>query len=1433
MSAGTLLLAGVNGVPSTSNLTVSSGTFDVSSFNDTVAGVQLTGGLINGTTGILTSLSAFDMENGNVTAILNGTVGLNKTTTGTITLSGLNTYTGNTSVSAGILAVGATNSVPSTSNVTVSGGNFSISLFNDTVAGVQLTGGTINGTTGTLASLSTFDMQNGTSTAILGGTVGLNKTTGGTVTLFGNETFTGITNVSAGTLNMNGTLASTAVIVDGGLMNINAGNSVASTSTISVSSGNFNLSSFSDTVSGVQLTGGIIAGTTGTLVSTSAYDMENGTVSAILGGTIGLNKTTSGTVTLTGNDTYTGTTSVIAGTLNVDGTLASTLISVSNTGLFNFGANNILLNTANVSVSGGNFNIGTFNDTVAGVQLTGGTIAGTTGTLTSLSAYDMENGTVSAILGGTVGLNKTTNGTVNLNGNDTYTGTTNITAGTLNVSGSQATSLISVSSTGLLNLGADNVFAGTANVTVSGGNFNIGTFNDTVAGVQLTGGAISGTTGTLTSLSAFDMENGTVTAILNGTAGLNKTTSGTVTLDGVNTYSGTANISAGTLALGVNNALAATSNVSVTGGNFSIGTFNDTVAGVQLTGGVISGTTGTLTSLSAYDMESGTVNAILGGAVGLNKTTSGTVTLNGVNTFNGTTSVSAGTLVIGVNNSLAATSNLTVSGGNFSVTNLNDTVAGVQLTGGIITGTTGTLTSDSTYDMQNGAVTAILGGTVGLNKTTGGTVTLGAANTYQGATNVTAGTLSLGISNGVSSASNLYVSGGNFNISNFSDLVNGVQLTNGGTIAGTNGTLTSLTAFDMQNGNVSAILGGSVGLNKTTTGTVTLTGVNSYTGTTTVSAGTLALGVTDSLALTSSLVVSGGTLNVNTFADTVGSVQLTGGNIINGPTGTLISTTNYDMENGNVSAILGGTVGLNKTTGGTVTLGAVNLYSGTTSVSAGTLVVGINNSVSSTSNVTVSGGNFSIGAFNDTVAALQLTGGAITGTTGTLTSLSAYDMENGTDSAILGGTVGLNKTTTGTVTLSGVNTYTGLTSVSAGTLALGVNNSLAAASNLSVSGGNFNIGTFNDTVAGVQLTGGTITGTTGTLTSSSAFDLENGTVTAILGGTLGANKTTTGTVTLSGVNTYTGLTTVSAGTLDLSGSGTLGATTATLTVNGGTLDLGGTSPNSLGTVTFNGGTVQNGTLTSSVNYVGQSGTVSAVLAGSVGLGMTGPGTLTLSGSNLYTGTTSVSAGTLNLNGTLTSTNILVSGTGLMNLNANNLLSGSANVSVSGGNFNIGTFNDTVAGVQLTGGTIAGSTGTLTSTSPYDMENGNVTANLGGGAALNKTTSGTVTLNGSDSYTGATNVSAGTLNLNAALASTVITVNGTGLLNLDANNLLSGSANVSVSASGNFNIGNFNDTMAGVQLLGGTISGLAGTLTSTAPMTCKTAPSAQSSAAPWA
>src|SRR5262249_35046890 len=147
------------------------------------------------------------------------------------------------------------------------------------------------------------------------------------------------------------------------------------------------------------------------------------------------------------------------------------------------------------------------------------------------------------------------------------------------------------------------------------------------------------------------------------------------------------------------------------------------------------------------------------------------------------------------------------------------------------------------------------------------------------------------------------------------------------------------------------------------------------------------------------------------------------------------------------------------------------------------------------------------------------------------------------------------KSGSGTQTLSGNNTYTGTTTINAGTLAYGASNVISNNSDVTVDGATAVLALgLNDsdsvgTVTGAN--GGSITGSgASTLTSAGSFEMQSGSVSAILGGTgIALNKTTAGTVTLSGANTYTGVTTISGGTLSVatigngSVAGNLGAAT--------------------------------------------------------------------------------------------------------------------------------------------------------------------------------------------------------------------------------------------------------------------------------------------------
>ena len=223
-----------------------------------------------------------------------------------------------------------------------------------------------------------------------------------------------------------------------------------------------------------------------------------------------------------------------------------------------------------------------------------------------------------------------------------------------------------------------------------------------------------------------------------------------------------------------------------------------------------------------------------------------------------------------------------------------------------------------------------------------------------------------------------------------------------------------------------------------------------------------------------------------------------------------------------------------------------------------------------------------------------------------------------------------------------------------------MNNSTAGNAQLIAAGGIVNFSTTTGPLNDNKITAGSIAGAGKYMLGLNALTVgSNDLSTAVSGVISGAGgslvKLGAGTMSLSGINTYTGGTTISGGTLALTGAGTLGAITGSTTVNGGSLDLGTTSQTQNGGVTLTSGTIANGTLSSSIDFAMQSGTVSATLAGGSGLVKTTAGVVTLSGNNTYTGATTVNGGTLAVNGSI------LSSTGVT-VNANSTLAGTGTVS---------------------------------------------------------------------------------------------------------------------------------------------------------------------------
>src|SRR6266851_3435150 len=325
-----------------------------------------------------------------------------------------------------------------------------------------------------------------------------------------------------------------------------------------------------------------------------------------------------------------------------------------------------------------------------------------------------------------------------------------------------------------------------------------------------------------------------------------------------------------------------------------------------------------------------------------------------------------------------------------------------------------------------------------------------------------------------------------------------------------------------------------------------------------------------------------------------------------------------------------------------------------------------------------------------------------------------------TISGVISGAGGLTKSGAGLLVLSAANTYTGVTTINAGTVSIAADAGLGAAPGAATPGKIvFGGGTLRTTATftlaanrGIALTG------PGTISTDPGTTLSYG---GIIAGVGSLTKAGTGTLLLSGVNTYTGATAVNAGTLRLGTTNAIGSASAVTVAAGATFDLAGFSDviGSLagaGTVTSTApGTVAltSGGNNSSTAFTGviQNG------SGTVGLTKTGTGTLTLSGTNTYSGTTTVSTGTLLVNGTQATSPVSVNGGTL------------------GGAGTVGAITTTAAGGSVSPGQVG----------PGILSSGNVNWSTGAPSfvvQLNGTTAGT----GYDqlNVTGTVNLSGATL-----------------------------------------------------------------------------------------
>jgi autotransporter-associated beta strand protein len=522
---------------------------------------------------------------------------------------------------------------------------------------------------------------------------------------------------------------------------------------------------------------------------------------------------------------------------------------------------------------------------------------------------------------------------------------------------------------------------------------------------------------------------------------------------------------------------------------------------------------------------------------------------------------------------------------------------------------------------------------------------------------------------------------------------------------------------------------------------------------------------------------SGAILNLGFFTGVTATFDLGGNNITILDLGSTADgvITNSGSTNAVLNVQFGGgsgtiqdgathTTGLTKDTTGTVTLSGNSTYSGATTVSMGTLKAGSTTGLSSASAFTVDA-TLDLNGFNSTIASLS---GSSTGVVTNSGASPAVLTVGGTGT--FAGTIQDGSSTTGLkmsgvmLTLTGTNTYSGGTTFAAGVLNLGSASAIGTGGTLSFTGGTLQYSAANQvdysnrfsTAANqafrIDTNGQDVTFANG-LTSS--------------GGSL--TKLGTGTLTLAAISSYTGATTISGGTLALSGSGAIASSSGVNLATGSTFDisqlasgtftgaLGNTASGQTGTVSLGAATLAVNSGTNTFAGVIQDAGISGATGGN--FSVVSGASQTLSGTNTYTGQTNVEQGTLALIGTgsiATSSVVGVgSGLGTTTFDISGTTAGASIKDLTGasdGIVNLGSKTLTITNASTTFAAFAGA------------------INGSGGLSV---TGGVQELSGNNGYTGVTSISSGA----------IIGLQGTGSIASSSKVIDNGTLDLSVTTSG--------------------------------------------------
>ena len=1223
------------------------------------------------------------------------------------------------------------------------------------------------------------------------------------------NSFTGGVTLNAGTIVVgdNQALGLGPVTINGGTLDDSAGSGTHTNTGVTqwLWNGNFNLGSIHSINIGSApvLLGGNITVTNNAQVALIGGAISDG------GNNFSLTKAGGQTMTLSGVSTFGGGMFIIAGQVNV--------------------GNNQALSTGLVTLAGGNLGAGSAN-----IVLTN------TINLAKTAQFDTTSGNLTLLgaITNTGGLTVFGANRLTLSAANTFQGNTAMRSGTLLVNNAlalQNSTLIYTN--GLVQFGG-----GLASVTLGGlaGTQNIVLTN--TAGTVLSALTVGGNTSN-TTYSGNLSDNGLGTALI-------KLGSGTLTLTGTNTYTGGTTLTAGALVYGSTNALADSlllvGTGTVAGAGYALdqaflNRINPASAGVV----ALAANSGNDLDLNAAGLAAASLGAV------------GSVSYTGTNlTPYGSTyrlGGGGGTLTIVSNNVLTGANGLVAfgagSGGVLILATNNSFTGGVLINAGgtvqlktsLSLGTNNAVTNLGSIAFSNsGTLTnrnLISGnGSVVLNNT--GNVYLLSSNAYSGGT-VLSGNLLVGNSNALGTgAISMPTAGivlgavaGSTTLTNALAISNNVQF--GGTTAGNTGNLVlsggvnlggATRIITVKNTNTFAGTIANGGLVIIGGGTMTLSGSNTYAGTTTLSNSTLNINQAYALG-SNTFFVNGGTLNntsgapvtnannsamvwSNNFAFTgSSSLNLGSGAVTLGNSLTVTASANT-LTVGGAIADGGNNYALAKAGAGTLTLAGANTYGGGTIINGGllkfmdpTTIAGSGANVTLNSNATAVAGYAMDQAFLSRFAttssgvvalaassanpldfnAAGLAGvglGAVATNTfsGALTPFgSTYQLGGGGGTLVMpnnlaltgaGSLLAFNNGSSGTLTLSGSNTFNGGTTLINGILVAGnddalgtgpvtinallgnqlqLGNGVTLTNALTINGGGISgqgivyvpsgTGTYGGaiTINGVQAGGGDF-GSSG----STAWLFVTGPITSSVPVTARS-----GNMVFSNPNSSYGTMAVNAGTV-ISGVNNALPVNANLILGisapsafdlaGYNQTLTGLSNSVYASTVINSGANQSAL---TLNISGQS-TNGVQVTGNVRLGLTGAGTLTLITNNTYTGDTTIDAGTLVLahpqalqNSTLNFTNGAVQfGGGLPGFTFGGLA----------GNVNLDLTN-------ASGSAIALAVGGNNSNTLYS---GNLN-DYGLGSSLIKLGTGLLALTGANTYGGGTVVSNGVLQFGSSAA----------------------------------------------------------------------------------